>query len=113
MKEQLKNEIGVSPFAETPKVNTVTGNQRIHLAGSIDVSGLSPRARDMSMYILSKLEQGERVVYIDRADYIEYAQVTLQTVTLVIKELIKKNRIAKTCKQGWYWVNPSTINPAL
>lgn len=115
MNKHHKPDIGNNPFPnKREKIHPITyGDSYIRLMGNIDTTDLSPRGRDLAMYILGQLEQGEDYVYIDREEYMKYAGITLQTARVAIAELIKTCRLSKTCRQGWYWINTDYINTSI
>lgn len=110
MNNIVKPDIGNNPFEKHS--NTEGTGQCIQIMASINVDDLSTRAYNLLMYIVSRtgMIAGQDYVYIDRKKYMKDEDISsLVTVNNAIQELVKSKRIGKSCKQGWYWINPNMI----
>lgn len=80
----------------------------LQLLGIRTMVHLSPKAKNLLIYIFNNMSTNYNVVTIDRDEYMKFSGITSKaTVVTAIAELMKKKVIAKTCKQKLYWTNPN------
>lgn len=69
--------------------------------------GLTPRGKDLLLWLVYELKKGKDWVWINKERYMEEGKVaSMNTYRAAINELITKGFMVKTVTADTYWINP-------
>lgn len=92
--EQLFEKEGYAKMFTSPE-------RRLH------VNQVSPRGKEMMLWIMYELEPGCDYIWINRERYMKEQKIaTPNTFRAAVYQLIEADIIRDTPSKDWYWINP-------
>lgn len=68
---------------------------------------LSPRSKDLLMWVLYEVKKGKDYLWINKERYMEESTIaSINTYKSAVKELVMKGYLNKTVVKDTYWINP-------